>query len=147
MILLARCSNLNDITIYDDTKSTLTSTSTNCAMLSFFGSSGVRECFDDKVGFTPGCNDCWVENVMCDLRSCVFTCLKMMLTGRKGKNNGDGGELNDCLRCDEQLCGPEFIRCAGANRRRAGIKSAIGRDEEEEVCKEVEEGWRDYAGD
>jgi hypothetical protein len=37
--------------------------------------------------------------------------------------------LNDCIRCDEQMCGPEFAQCAGANRRRAGMLTDINRPE------------------
>ena len=36
-------------------------------------------------------------------------------------------------RCDELHCGPEFIRCAGANRRSSGIVSDIGRPGQQ-VC-------------
>ncbi len=49
------------------------------------------------------------------------------------------GELSDCLRCDEKLCGPAFISCAGANRRRAGVVSDIERNGTH-VCKEVDVG-------
>ena len=135
------CSNRNDINIYNVTKNTLTKTSTNCAMKAFLGgASAVEECFDEDVGFTQGCNKCWVDNVMCDMKSCVFTCLKMIVTGERN-NAGKNRELNDCLLCDEKLCGPAFISCAGANRRRSGIVSDIGRDDEAEVCKDVGLGW------
>jgi len=60
------CSNEQDITIYDDTKNTLTTTSTNCAKKAFLGGSkAVYDCFEEDVKFTPDCNDCWTENVMC----------------------------------------------------------------------------------
>jgi len=36
-----------------------------------------------------------------------------------------------CLKCDEMNCGPEFIKCAGANRRSSGIISDIERSESE----------------
>mmetsp|Transcript_480 Transcript_480/g.883 ORF Transcript_480/g.883 Transcript_480/m.883 type:complete len:244 (-) Transcript_480:56-787(-) len=135
------CSNYNDINIYNETKETLTKTSTNCATKAFLGGSdAVFDCFKEDVGFTDGCNDCWTENVMCDMKKCVFTCLKMILTGQR--NNGGDGELNDCLLCDEKLCGPAFIECAGANRRRSGIVSDIGRDDLNEICTSVDEGWR-----
>ncbi|GMH61476.1 hypothetical protein TL16_g10659 [Triparma laevis f. inornata] len=135
------CSNYNDIEIYNTTKETLTKTSTNCATKAFIGGSdAVFDCFKEDVGFTDGCNDCWTENVMCDMKKCVFTCLKMIMTGQR--NNGGDGKLNDCLLCDEKLCGPAFIECAGANRRRSGIISDIGRDDENEVCDSVNAGWR-----
>lgn len=81
---------------------------------------------------------CWVENVMCDLRNCVFTCLlyRMGFSGG-GKNSGD--ELSHCLECDEKRCGPAFIRCAGANRRRSGIYSDIERNCSH-VCKVIDSG-------
>jgi len=133
------CSNYNDINIYNVTKNTLTKTSTKCATKAFLGgASAVEECFDKDVGFTSDCNKCWTDNVMCDMKSCVFTCLKMILTGQR---NNPNGELNDCLLCDEKLCGPAFISCSGANRRRSGIISDIGRDDEAEVCKDVDLGW------
>ena len=77
------------------------------------------------MGFTKDCNDCWVENVMCDFNSCVATCLKMVIFNEA--NNVDGGGLNACLNCDEKICGTAFLKCAGANRRRSGIISDISR--------------------
>ena len=136
------CSNFNDIDIYNYTKNTLTKTSTSCATKAFWGGSdAVKQCFKDNAGFTDDCNTCWTENVMCDMRSCVFTCLKMILTGQRN-NDGKDGELNDCLLCDEKLCGPAFIDCAGANRRRSGIVSDIGRNEDKEICKKVNLAWQ-----
>jgi hypothetical protein len=135
------CSNPVDIQIYDDTKDSLTETSTNCATRAFFGgSAAVFSCFHEQVGFTKDCNDCWVDNVMCDMSKCVFTCIQMLMFG--GSNNDGDGDLNDCLKCDEKRCGPAFIECSGANRRRSGIVSMIGRTDDE-VCKKVDEGWMD----
>ena len=31
------------------------------------------------------------------------------------------------MQCDELLCGSAFVTCAGANRRRLGITTDIGR--------------------
>lgn len=156
------CSNHNDINIYNVTKQTLTTDTTACATKAFLGGEeSVRECMDERVGFTEGCNQCWVDNVMCDMRECVFTCIKSLLLGggkqaggnnkeKKKKKGGDGGggngtltneNLNDCLLCDEKLCGPAFIECAGANRRRSGIYSDIGRDDSNEVCDVIDSGW------
>jgi hypothetical protein len=110
-------------------------------MRSFLGSGMVTDCMNEKVGFTEGCTRVWVENVMCDLKKCIFTCLKMKL-GLSGNGNNDrAGKLNACLECDEKRCGPAFIEEAGANRRRSGIVSDIGRDDESEVCDIVDDGW------
>jgi len=150
------CSNYNDINIYNVTKNTLTKTTTKCATKAFLGgASTVRSCMDENVGLTHDCNTCWVDNVMCDMSQCVFTCIKSLILGggrQHSRNNKakkeDGGNgtltnenLNDCLLCDEKLCGPAFIECAGANRRRSGIKSDIGRDDSNEVCTVVDSGW------
>ena len=39
------------------------------------GADGVAACFERDVNLTSGCTRCWVDNVMCDLRQCVFSCL------------------------------------------------------------------------
>ena len=44
-------------------------------------------------------------------------------------------KLNECLECDEKLCGPNFLHCAGANRRRLGIVSDIARDDDEQCSR------------
>ena len=44
---------------------------------------------------------------MCDLKRCVFSCLLYRMGMGGATNTGEGeGELSDCLRCDEKLCGP-----------------------------------------
>ena len=102
------------------------------ACLSSFCYSHVRPLSVRGAGTT-----CWVENVMCDLRNCVFTCLLYRMGFGGGKNSGD--ELSHCLECDEKRCGPAFIRCAGANRRRSGIYSDIERNCSH-VCKVIDSG-------
>jgi len=89
-----KCSNRQDIQIYDDTKvtrlrsppladskwclqDTLTNTATRCALWSFWSVAAVSSCLDTEVGFTEGCNQCWVDNVMCDQASCKWTCMQV----------------------------------------------------------------------
>lgn len=135
-----QCSDAHDIQIYFDTLETLTDTSTTCAVKAVLqGEQAVTNCFDHRVNLTRGCTTCWVENVMCDLRHCVFTCLLYRMGFGGAKNSGDGKSLSHCLECDEKRCGPAFIRCAGANRRRAGIYSDIERNCSH-VCKVIDEG-------
>ena len=55
----------------------------------------------------------------------------------------NSSQLTKCLECDEKRCGPAFIRCAGANRRRSGIQSDIERNYSH-VCKKVD--WGPGAG-
>jgi len=131
------CSNEHDINIYNTTADSLTNAATKCAFLSFIGEDRVRTCLDQHVGFTHDCNDCWVANVMCDRYACEWICLLSILSGQKKNDPGPAGKLNSCLECDEKLCGPAFIRCAGANRRRAGIPSDIGRADPQ-LCTSVD---------
>lgn len=126
------CSNTHDIDVYNKTLETLTDTTTRCAMKSFFGADPVTQCMNEKVGMTEACTKCWVENVMCDQQKCKWTCLKYFISGEAKNVEGKGqGELNPCLKCDERMCGPAFIRCVGVNRRRSGIVSDIARDTKE----------------
>jgi hypothetical protein len=164
------CSNPHDLLLYDRTKNTLFAATTTCAKRALiWGRVTARHCLEHAVGFTSPCNDCWVENILCDLRKCIFTCLLYGLFGdvdggsgstsgnssssNSGDNdvtndqtNGGGGggtTLNACTECDERRCGPAFIACAGANRRRSGIVSDIARNEATEVCHSVRYGWWD----
>ena len=121
----------------------------------------VRGCFDREVGLTAPCTQCWVDNVMSDLKQCVFTCLmwkvgmlpegasnNAIIQQAKGANgggssgsggSGGSGALNACLLCDERMCGPEFTRCVGVNRRLSGIRSDIDRNASQ-VCTSVDVG-------
>ena len=66
-------------------------------------------------------------------------CLKKFI------NPDNPGAYEGCLVCDEENSGPEFILCAGSNRRSSGIKSDIERDPNE-ICKAgyfYEDGSRD----
>lgn len=134
------CSNRQDLEILAATRSTLTKDATSCAYKMFLGRSHVDRCLEDKVGFTESCNDCWVDNIQCTFNYCKFTCVKFKMFGSK-KNNDKDGDLNDCLHCDEVMCGSEFLECSGANRRRMGIVSDIGRDANREQCMDVTLDW------
>ena len=138
----AACSNRHDISIYDGTKNTLFEDTTKCAKRALiWGRKTATRCMEELVGFTNDCEHCWVENIMCDLKYCVFSCMWYGLF-----NSIDGGDaasklLNPCTECDEKRCGPAFIECAGANRRRSGILSDIERDERLEVCDDLTSDW------
>lgn len=144
------CSNPHDITIYDDTKNSLTGDATKCAVKGMIGGRRLaRRCLDERVGLSPKCNNCWVENIICDLKLCVFSCTWHMIKQRfsGGATKANKGGLNPCTYCDEKRCGPEFIRCAGANRRRTGILSDIDRDVDAEVCTAVDQKWWETRND
>jgi hypothetical protein len=146
-----QCSNPHDIALYDTTKHTLLPDSKACAHTALFlGRERGRQCLHDRVGFTEGCNDCWMDNIMCDVRKCAFVCLWHTLVtstsvgGGSSSNSKELGTesqaLNPCTLCDEVRCGPAFVQCAGANRRRSGILSELQRDSST-VCKVVDHEW------
>ena len=141
------CSNPHDIQIYDQTKDTLFESSFVCSKRGLFGGRRVaRRCLRERVGFTDECNECWVENIMCDVRDCLFTCMWHALFSEVNSNTDPSNldhqqTLNRCTECDEKRCGPAFVKCAGANRRRSGILSEFERDVENEFCTAVDTGW------
>ena len=142
-----QCSNLHDIDIQAKTTDTLTTDSTKCAFLIFTGGpKAVHKCMKEVVGFTKPCEDCWVDDIECNVRHCKFTCLKSKyLFHDMRDNNEEDGALNDCLECDEKMCGPKFLKCSGSNRRRLGIISDISRDDDHERCHSVDVDWREAA--
>eukprot|EP00545_Synedropsis_sp_CCMP1620_P013852 CAMPEP_0119019762 /NCGR_PEP_ID=MMETSP1176-20130426/22599_1 /TAXON_ID=265551 /ORGANISM="Synedropsis recta cf, Strain CCMP1620" /LENGTH=341 /DNA_ID=CAMNT_0006974043 /DNA_START=47 /DNA_END=1072 /DNA_ORIENTATION=+ len=135
-----QCSNSQDLEIMSATRETLTNDATTCAFKIFLSQSKVETCLEEKVGFTADCNECWVSNIACTFNHCKFTCIKTKMFGSK-HNGGDNTDLNECLHCDEVMCGPAFLDCSGANRRRMGIVSDIGRDANQEQCQDVSIDW------
>lgn len=135
-----QCSTRQDMTIQGETRDSLTKDATACAWKSVFGSrSDVASCMQKRIGFTEPCQDCWLDNIECSKRHCKFTCALSLIFSRD--NNKSDGSLNECLECDEKMCGPEFLTCSGSNRRRLGIRSAIERDDENEQCESLDIDW------
>jgi hypothetical protein len=137
------CSNPHDIGIYDQTKETLFQSSYKCSKRAIIGGRRVtHRCFKKAVGFSHDCNDCWVDNIMCDFEFCAFVCIWHAIFSKvNAETPGQQQALNRCTECDEKRCGPAFVTCAGANRRRSGILSEFERDKDEEVCTAVDQGW------
>ena len=94
----------------------------------------------ENVDLTKGCNDCWISNIMCTVQNCIFSCMTYAIFNGGVHSGSSTEELNECTKCDEVRCGPAFLECAGANRRRSGIISDIVRDDAE-VCGSVTPKW------
>ena len=137
------CSTPRDMEIMSFTRKSLTLDSTMCAFLVFLeGPESVSWCLEKVVGFTRECEQCWTNDVVCSFQNCKYTCIKhKFIVGEKGTNDDDTGILNPCLNCDEKICGPAFIQCSGANRRRMGIVSDIERSGHLEQCIKVDYDW------
>ena len=134
------CSTPHDLSIMAHTTESLTRDSTRCAFKIFLGRKAVEKCMEELVGFTPACEDCWLDNIGCSFKACKFTCIKYKLF-RQDNNDGESDDLNDCLKCDERMCGEDFTVCSGSNRRRMGIISDIGRNADTEQCTAVDVDW------
>ena len=126
------CSNFHDIDLYRVTKENLTKISRECAWKSVFSYEKSRACMEAHVGFTSDCMDCWMQNILCDRKHCLLICIESILKNESYVD--EHGNLNKCLQCDEDKCGPAFKECAGANRRRCCIHSDIFRDNAT-ICK------------
>lgn len=124
------CSNAADIATYRRTANTLTGITEGCAFVNLvLGEAAGGACLRKRSGLSSACVDCWVENMSCTASHCLSVCLEARMRG--DPRNLPNGKLNDCLACDEAYCGGPFIRCAGANRRRAGITSDIQRPDQQ----------------
>jgi hypothetical protein len=138
------CSNLHDIRLYHETRSTLTGIMTDCAQGDLLFGNDAFECLKERAGMTNDCTKCWVLNYQCNLQNCVRTCVKHrffpFLPSLNSWEDSDS-TLDPCFACDEKLCGPVFVACAGANRRRVGVVSDIDRDADREICDKVEWDW------
>jgi len=120
-----QCSTQHDVENYEVTRHTQTRISTECNWVYlFYGKKAAEECMLKHSGQSSGCVQCWLDDMGCSGAQCMLTCISTILRGEPHVVNG---KLNDCLACDEHTCGPAFIRCAGANRRRCGIASDIAR--------------------
>lgn len=136
------CSNPHDISIYHETRSTLTGIMTDCARGDLLWGRDALTCLKERAGMTDGCSRCWVLNYQCNVQNCVKTCVKQrFFPWLPSLVSWNSGPLDPCIACDEKLCGPVFVGCAGANRRRVGVVSDIERDMNREMCDKVDWDW------
>ena len=140
-----KCSNRQDINIYNLTRETLTGITTDCVKGGLFrcrNTDYIKQCFQEQSQLTAPCVDCWMLNVDCNWKYCFNTCVKQKVRPFRWLpslyRRKHDSPMDPCLECDERMCGPPFIECAGANRRRVGVVSDIQRNVELEVCKKVD---------
>ena len=120
------CSTLKDLSIY--LSHDLTNQARSCGFWSFLTKRRTVKCLE-KIGFTRQCALVWYYNIINTKEKCFRVCMKSWFKGEK--NNKEDGSLNKCLQCDEDESGPLFKYYSGRTRRNSGIKSEIGRDDEE----------------
>ena len=116
------CSTLQDLSVY--LKNDLTNSIRKCAFKTIFSISRAKKCIKN-VGFTDKCADIWLFNSIFTRKNCFYICMKSWILNEP--NNKPNGDLNDCLKCDEDKSGPVFKYECGRNRRNSGIDSEIHR--------------------
>jgi len=128
------CSTLQDLAVYLAVPD-LVSPARQCARRT--GLKRKKQCFQEKIGFTPYCAESWAYNALHTRQECLGTCISdyglfNLIFGRyPGGNVDDMGQLRPCLQCDEDRSGAGFKYSAGRTRRNSGIESAIQRSESE----------------
>ena len=146
------CSNPHDINIFEQTSQTLTTIMADCTTYGFLAGAyqdssadRIMRCLHQRSNLTLPCAKCWTSNALCTKRHCMRTCIRERFFPflpsslyNDDKWVQDHPHLSPCLACDEHFCGPEFLTCAGANRRRVGIVSDLQRHEEVELCDKTD---------
>jgi len=104
----------------------------------------VQQCNEDTIGFTEGCSDCWTHDGYCARENCMFIYLQSVFTNQVNNYNVGHDDITSAT-CDEALCGPDFVPCSGATRRRMNIISDIPRPVSQQ-CKVASEDWSSIFG-
>jgi hypothetical protein len=143
-----KCSNPADIQIYHETRGTLTTIATQCTvrgLYRFLDIHYVKACLIEDSHMSSPCVDCWILNVECNWKHCLKTCVKHKTPPFRWLpswyKRAHESPLDPCIECDERMCGPLFIDCAGANRRRVGVVSDLQRDANLEICNKADWNW------
>eukprot|EP00529_Nitzschia_sp_RCC80_P000146 CAMPEP_0113485388 /NCGR_PEP_ID=MMETSP0014_2-20120614/24458_1 /TAXON_ID=2857 /ORGANISM="Nitzschia sp." /LENGTH=874 /DNA_ID=CAMNT_0000379033 /DNA_START=293 /DNA_END=2917 /DNA_ORIENTATION=+ /assembly_acc=CAM_ASM_000159 len=133
------CSNWNDVSLQWTTRTYLAEASKKCAQKSLFGGEfeDVQQCNSDPpIGFTWDCSWCWTVDELCAKTNCFWIFLQSTLINAVSDFRVGPDDVTSAT-CDEALCGPEFVPCSGATRRRMNIKSDIERPPEQQ-CNVVD---------
>ena len=122
---LGGCSTLKYLKLYME--QAMTGPVKICGMKGFHSFKVMKRCMQN-IGFSGACLDSWLVNLKMTRKFCAGICVKQMF---KNLNDQSSGELNECLQCDEDRSGPMFKYLSGRTRRNSGIRSEIGRGEDE----------------
>ena len=132
-----KCSQFDATSAYREMGGAMTLEASRCAVVNLvLGSAAGRACVAGWMGLPAPCSECWRDNMDCTVVHCFRPCVLGHGTPLSGAANnvrtaGGGTELSSCLACDERYCSPSFLRCAGANRRTAGVRTDIDRPDRE----------------
>ncbi len=99
----------------------------------------MQECNEELIGFSEECSTCWTVDQLCAKKNCVFIYLQSVLVNQVSNFNVGTNDITTTT-CDEALCGPEFVPCSGATRRRMDILGDIPRPKYQQ-CTVADEDW------
>jgi hypothetical protein len=99
----------------------------------------MQDCNEEVIGFTEDCAWCWTVDQKCASSKCVFIYLQALIINQVSNFAVDPDDISTAT-CDEALCGPQFIPCSGATRRRMNIESDIPRPKNQQ-CTVAQEDW------
>lgn len=128
------CSTLTDLAVYIEVED-LTEPVRSCGLAHLRGPPEAHlECLLG-LGFTEPCAQIWYYNTRNTRSACAEPCFAALGEPYHRPN----GELNECLRCDEDQSGEVFKAIAGRTRRNTGLPNAICRP-----CAESQPLVHDY---
>ncbi|KAG7373346.1 hypothetical protein IV203_034070 [Nitzschia inconspicua] len=135
------CSNWNDLSLQWTTRSFLAEEAQNCIKKSLFSGTeeDIQACNQNDIGFSEECASCWTQDELCAKKNCVFIYLQSFIFNQVSNFNVELGDITTAA-CDEALCGPVFVPCSGATRRRMNIISDIPRTQDQQ-CNVAEGNW------
>ena len=125
------CSGLQDLLIYMNTPDMMKQTR-RCGM--YLMRHKRIKCLK-KLGFSPECAQTWDTNIRKTRSYCLGPCILSLITNEPNTKTDRYGEiiLNNCLQCDEDVSGPDFVASAGRTCRNSGLISSIERNKRE-IC-------------
>ncbi|KAG7340661.1 hypothetical protein IV203_024204 [Nitzschia inconspicua] len=135
------CSNWNDLSLQWTTRSFLAEEAQNCIKQSLFSGTeeDIQACNQNDIGFSEECASCWTQDELCAKKYCAFIYLQSFIFNQVSNFNVELGDITTAA-CDEALCGPVFVPCSGATRRRMNIISDIPRPQDQQ-CNVAEGNW------
>lgn len=121
------CSTLEDLAVYAE-RLDLTAPVRTCGVENLDDHEGLVACIG-ALGFSLPCAQIWAFNTEHTRDACLDVCIQLL----GEPYHEESGELNACLRCDEEESGDVFKAVAGRTRRNTGIASSMCRPCEEVV--------------
>lgn len=122
------CSSLVDLAVYIE-QPDLTEPVRACGLQNLQGTQEEHMACLLALGFTEPCAEIWYFNTKHTRAQCTEPCFAALGQPYHLPN----GELNECLRCDEEQSGDVFKAIAGRTRRNTGLANAMCRP-----CAEVQ---------